>query len=147
MVAANADTHLQPVMACSVGRDHLGPHEPGELAGHGSVDHGLGVLAGRQLAELAAQPLLRRPGACDRGRGHLLLAGAKPDPETLGVARRAATELVSQLPEPECQRLPGWLTSPSGPGLTNLIARWQQQAGSPGEADAITTLTDHPEHR
>src|SRR5829696_4410869 len=53
---------------------HLGPSEPGELAGDGRHDHVLGALAGGEAAEAAAQAQLGCPGAGDHLWVQALLA-------------------------------------------------------------------------
>jgi hypothetical protein len=60
---------------------HLGPQEPGELAGDGGDDHILGVLAGGQPTKAAAQPQLGRPGPGDHLGIQALLAPTQADPD------------------------------------------------------------------
>src|SRR5829696_8092967 len=70
---------------------HLGPSEPGELAGDGRHDHVLGALAGGEAAEAAAQAQLGCPGAGDHLWVQALLAagdlGADTWPVLVGPGR------------------------------------------------------------
>src|SRR5215211_8450915 len=57
--------------------DHLGPQEAGQLAGDRDDHQLLGVLAGVQVAEAAAQAQLRLPGPGDRLGRQAVLATAQ----------------------------------------------------------------------
>jgi hypothetical protein len=56
---------------------HLGPQEPGQLAGDRDDDHLAGVFAGGQATEPAAQPQLGVPGPGDRLGWQAVLAAAQ----------------------------------------------------------------------
>src|SRR5436309_2176476 len=57
----------------SVGRCHLRPQEPGELAGDRGGHDRLDVLTGREGTEPSTQPTLRAPGTSDGCRRHSFL--------------------------------------------------------------------------
>jgi hypothetical protein len=57
--------------------DHLGPQEPGQLAGDGDDRHLPALLAGGQAAEAATQAQLRLPPAGDHFWWQALLAAAQ----------------------------------------------------------------------
>jgi hypothetical protein len=56
---------------------HLGPQEPGQLAGDRDDDHLPGVVAGGQATEAVAQPQLGGPGSGDRLGWQAVLAAAQ----------------------------------------------------------------------